>query len=106
MEPIETVSKCPRCAAAPHPFAVDERGAPSRQTMDCAEPVIVVCPDCREREVFRGSAGLPPIPIERWPVPLAALVEEDTLRLAHYRSQPVTEALRAYWRRERAKLAS
>lgn len=105
MEAIETANKCPRCAAAPHPFTVEERGSPSRQTMDGAEPVIVVCPDCREREVFRGSAGLPPIPIERWPVQLAALVEEDTLRLAHYRAEEASEARRAYLRREAARLS-
>jgi hypothetical protein len=105
MEAIETANKCPRCAAAPHPFVVEQRGAPSRQTMDGAEPIIRVCSECREREVFRGSAGLAPIPIEGWPVPLEELIEEDRLRLAHYRSQPVTEALRAYWRRERAKSA-
>lgn len=105
MEAIETTNKCPRCAAAPHPFSVGERGAPSRQTMDGAEPVIVVCIDCREREVFRSSAGLPPIPFDRWPVQLAALVEEDSLRLAHYRSEGAGEALRAYRHRVAARSA-
>jgi hypothetical protein len=103
MEAIDTANKCARCAANPHPFLVEETGSPSRQTMDGADPIVRVCSTCGEREVFRSSAKLPPIPFEAWPVSLEALIVEDRLRLAHYRREPVTEALRAYWRRESAK---
>jgi hypothetical protein len=106
MEAIETEGKCPRCAASPYPALVEERGAPSRTTMDGTDPIVRVCGACREREVFRGSAGLSAIPFDLWPVSLETLIAEDRLRLAHYRREPVTEALRAYWRRERAKSAS
>jgi hypothetical protein len=94
MERVNDWDKCPRCAAAPLPSIVGERGSPSRQTMDGAEPIIRVCSTCREREVFGAAAGLPPIPYSRWPVPLDRLLAEDRERLRHLRSAPVSEALR------------
>jgi hypothetical protein len=103
MEAVATEDKCPRCAVSPHPFLGEDNGANSRQTMDGEDPSITVCAACREREVHRGAAGLPPIPFERWPIPLEALIEEERLRLAYWRSQPVAEALRVRRRRDMAK---
>lgn len=91
-EHIETEGKCARCCVSVHPFVSDHPGAKSRATMDGEDPVIVVCSACREREVWRGAAGLPAIPWQRWPVPVDALIEEDRLRYEHLRSQPVRAA--------------
>jgi hypothetical protein len=104
MEPVATEDKCPRCAVSPHPFLgePEDHGATSRSSME-GKPPITVCAACREREVHRGAAGLPPIPFSRWPIPLAALVEEERLRFAYLREKPVSETLRARRRRERAK---
>jgi hypothetical protein len=101
MEPIDTLDKCPRCAVTPHPFIGEDQGANSRQTMDAADPQIVVCVECREREVFAASAKLPPIPFTAWPVRLERLIAEDRLRLAYLREKPVSELLRVRRRRER-----
>lgn len=62
--------------------------------MDGADPIIYVCHECREREVFGAAAGLPPIPFSAWPVSLDRLLAEDGERLEHLRAAPVTEALR------------
>ena len=100
MERIDTQGKCARCGVTPHPFIGEDAGAVSRASMS-GEPTIVVCSTCRERETFRGSAGLPLIPFTAWPVPLEALIAEDRLRLAYLREKPVTEMLRARRRRDR-----
>jgi hypothetical protein len=68
MEAVSTEDKCPRCAVTPHPFIGEDHGTNSRQTMDGASPTITIC--STEHEVFRGAAGLPAIPFERWPVTL------------------------------------
>lgn len=99
MEAIDTLEKCPRCAVTPHPFLGEDDGANSRQTMDGADPQIVVCVNCREREVFAGSGKLPPMPISSWPVPLERLLDEDRLRLAYLREKPISELLRTRRRR-------
>jgi len=99
MEAIDTLNKCPRCAVTPHPFLGEDDGANSRQTMDATDPLVVVCVECREREVFAASAKLPPMPISSWPVPLERLISEDRLRLAYLREKPVTELLTVRRRR-------
>lgn len=103
MERIDTLDKCPRCSATPHPLTGDEDGATSRASMD-GLPVIVVCQTCREREAFASAEGLPPIPWTRWPVPLARLVAEDTARLRYRREHPVGELISDRRRRVRANL--
>ncbi|HVX33282.1 MAG TPA: hypothetical protein VHA80_09095 [Solirubrobacterales bacterium] len=102
MEAIDTFDKCPRCAVTPHPFLGEDDGANSRQTMDAADPLVTVCAECREREVFAASAKLPPIPFSAWPVPLERLLAEDRLRLSYRRENPVTELLRDRRRRAAA----
>ena len=57
--------------------------------MDGREPVILVCGDCRERESFTGAAGLHPVPIDRWPVPLEHLLAEDRERFRFRRAERV-----------------
>jgi hypothetical protein len=87
MEQVSTAYKCPRCAVTEHPFVGDDRGARSRVAGE--EPSITVCTDCREREVFRGSAKLPPIHFDSWPVDLADLLIEDALRYRYRRAERV-----------------
>jgi rubredoxin len=88
MEAVSTAWKCPRCAVKPHPFLGEVEGAPSRATLE-ELPTITVCADCREREAFTASAGLQPIPPERWPVPLDYLLAEDRERFAYRRAERV-----------------
>jgi hypothetical protein len=105
MEQVDTTDKCPRCGVTPHPFLGEDFGANSRQTMDGAKPTITICVECRDREVFRGSLRLPPIPYSQWPVPLDALLAEDAARLAYLREKPIGEVLRARRRREQGGTA-
>jgi rubredoxin len=89
MERVDPAWKCPRCAVSPHPFiGDDDEGATSRASMS-ELPTIAVCTDCREREAFTASAGLEPIPPERWPVPLDYLLAEDRERYAYKRAERV-----------------
>jgi hypothetical protein len=88
MEQVEPAWKCARCAVNPHPFIAEHQGAISRASMDTS-PTIAVCGDCREREAFTRSAGLEPIPPERWPVPLDYLLAEDRERYAYRRAERV-----------------
>lgn len=102
MEHVNTLEKCPRCGVTPHPLGGEDDGANSRQTMDGADPLVIVCVECREREVFAASAKLPPIPFTAWPVPLERLLAEDRLRLSYAREKPVSELLRVRRRRPAA----
>jgi hypothetical protein len=101
MEAVNTRDTCPRCGISPHPNLGEDYGATSRASMS-GEPHIPVCAMCRERETFRGSAGLRMIGFEEWPIDLADLMQEEALRLRYWREKPVDELLRARRRREAA----
>jgi hypothetical protein len=103
MERVNSLDKCPRCASSPHPLTGVEDGATSRASMSDV-PVIAVCATCREREVHRGSAGMPLIPFSRWPVSIETLLAEDRLRLSYKREHPVGELISASRRRAAANL--